>query len=603
MTKLSFYRKQSYLLATLAAALVLTTLAIYLPARQNEFLNWDDRSYVTENDHVKVGITGQGIIWAFSESHSGNWHPLTWLSHMLDCQLFSLDPAAHHMTNVWLHAVNAALLLLLLHQLTGSLWRSISVAALFALHPLRVESVAWVSERKDLLSAFFGILTLMAYVRFTQCKVKNEKLQLVWYGVALGLFALGLMSKPMLVTWPFVMLLLDWGPLDRIRTSRAGAESGKTRAHWDLLTEKIPFFALVLGSVVITLWAQQKSGAVASLESLPLSLRLQNTAVAYVAYLGKFLWPTNLSPIYPHAKHLADWMVLGALLILVAVCAVAWQLRKRQPLVLLGWLWFLGTLIPVIGIVQVGSQAMADRYTYLPMIGIATAIVWLGADWLACAKLSRNVAFAFILGILTALAWQTQKQISHWKNNETLFRHTLQLYPHAAQARYGLGSHLVEQGQLEEGRQHLEEAIKLQPRFTEAIGTLGLSYDNEGKYAEAARYYEAALATQPDHVTILNNLAWLRAACPDASLRSGPTAVRLATQACELTDYSKPILIGTLAAAQAETGDVSAASTSAARAATLAEKMGLKETAARNRELLELYRQGKAAHGGAPTNN
>jgi hypothetical protein len=586
---------------TLAICLALLTTWVYLPARQNDFLNWDDQSYVTGNDYVKGGLTWPGIAWAFSQSHSGNWHPITWLSHMLDCQFFGLNPSVHHLVNVLLHATNAALLLLLLHQLTGSLWRSGLVAALFALHPLRVESVAWLAERKDLLAALFGILTLMAYATYAfRSKVEGRRSK-VWYGVTLGLFTCGLMSKPMLVTWPFVMLLLDFWPLRRIPTKdgRWEMKDGKTLRR--LAVEKIPFFVLTAGSCVLTFFAQRAGGAVQSMEVMPMGIRLENAVVSYVRYLGMFFWPANLFPIYPHPTQFVWWQIAGALVILLAVTTAVWRMKSRLPAGLMGWSWYLGTLVPVIGIVQVGNQALADRYTYLPMIGIGIAVIWQVASWWPRNKTARQLSAVVMLGVVATLCLQTRHQLAHWKNTETLFRHVLQHYPNSVPALFGLGSHLVENGQLPEGRQKLDAVLKIEPDFAEALGTLAVSYDNEGNAELAVHYYQAALQRNPDHPTLLNNFAWLRAATPEARYRNGAEAVRLATKACELTGYAKPIFIGTLAAAQAEAGNQTVATANAERAALLAETLGLKEVAGRNLELLELYRSGKAAHGGMPT--
>ena len=582
-------------MAGIAAAVAIAVLLVFAPVRHNEFLNWDDQSYVTQNDHVRGGVTWDGIVWAFTSSHSANWHPLTWISHMLDCQLYNLQPGGHHITNVLIHSINAAVLFLLLWMLTHSTGRSVLVAVLFAFHPLRVESVAWLSERKDVLSLFFGLLALVAYARFTQSNIKNAKCKTPWYVAALILFAMGLMSKPMLVTWPFVMLLLDFWPLNRIQSSSCQFATLKP-----LLLEKLPFFALAAISCVVTVLAQQRGGAVASFEHLPLGLRLENAVVAYVEYLARFFWPGNLSPIYPHPTVLPGWKWAGAAALIVALTVGAWQLRRRSPYVLTGWLWFLGTLIPVIGVIQVGSQAFADRYTYIPMIGLVTALVWLGGDMVSKLRLPRFVVVSASVALVAILGWRTTIQIAYWKTTETLFRYTLTLSPDNVQALFGLGSHLVEHGQPDEGNQVLERAIRLQPTYVEAIGTLASSLDGQGLYAEAVRRYEEALKLNSNNASVLNNYAWLLASCPDASFRDGQQAVRLASQACEITSWSKPLFIGTLAAAQAEAGDFQTAITTAERAIALATKLHLAETAARNRELIGLYRQGRASHGGTP---
>jgi Tfp pilus assembly protein PilF len=597
----------------------LTTLAVFWPVRQHEFLNWDDLTYVTINDHVRGGVSWGNVAWAFTHTYSSNWHPLTWISHMLDCQWFGLSPGPPHLVNLGFHVVNALLLLGFLRRVTGAVWRSAVVAGLFALHPLHVESVAWLAERKDVLSTFFFLLTLLAYAAYVERTTRHSPLAArhlplataLWYALALVCFALGLMSKPMLVTLPFVLLLLDYWPLARFQLQEGTLTPGNLAR---LVLEKAPFFALALVSSVVTFLAQKKGGAVAAFAMLPFGARLENALVAYGAYLVKFLWPVDLSPIYPHPAHWETWRVIGAALLLVAATAGAWLGRRRFPFLPVGWLWYLGTLVPVIGLVQVGSQAFADRYTYVPLIGIIVALVWLGVEAISglrnrgpsekgiTAPGARRGLMGGVLAIaiLSALAWRTAQQVPIWKNTGTLFRHALALTPNNVQALYGLGTYLVENGQLDSGQQLLEEAIRLQPQYPEALGSMADLLDGQGKYADAIRFYQAALQAQPNQAEALNNLAWLRASCPDAAFRDGPEAVRLAAKACQLTDYSKPLFIGTLAAAQAEAGDFAAAITNAERAVALATALRLEETAAKNRGLIDLYRQGQTASGSVP---
>ena len=614
-----------------ALGLAVGTFLLFLPVRQNEFLNWDDLTYIANNDHVRGGLTWDGFKWAFTHSYSANWHPLTWLSHAFDCQLYGLRPAGHHLTNALFHAVNAAVLFLLLRRLTGLVWRSVFVAALFAVHPLHVESVAWVAERKDVLSTFFFLLTLMAYARYARHQLQSPKSRAqgvpagsevsshasrithyaFWYPLALLFFALGLMSKPMLVTTPFVLLLLDFWPLKRI--SLASRESFRETAP-RLLVEKLPFFILTLASCVVTFLAQKKSGAVASFEQLPLATRLGNAAVAYVEYLMKLFWPANLSPFYPHPERWDGLTVAGALGLLVAITVAAWLWRQRYPYLLTGWFWFLGTLVPVIGLVQVGSQALADRYTYIPLIGVMIAVTWLISDLIfspapasgspksgpTLSSLAGRMRILSVVAVIivVALAWRTSAQLAYWRNTETLFKQALILAPHSVQALYGLGTSLIDAGRVDEGLPLVQEAVRLQPGYPEALGTLGNTFDGQGKYDEALQFYQDALQAQPDHAGVLNNLAWFRATCPNASFRNGAEAVRLATQACELTNYGTPLFIGTLAAAQAEAGDFTSAVATGERAASVADRLRLQDLAAKNRELVELYRQGKTVIGG-----
>jgi tetratricopeptide (TPR) repeat protein len=602
--------------------LAFVTALIYLPVRHFAFLNWDDLSYVSTNDYVRGGLTWEGIVWSFTHSHSANWFPLTWMSHMLDCQVYGLNPAGHHLTNVLFHAANTVLLFVLLWRLTSAVWRSAFVAALFGLHPLHVESVAWISERKDVLSTFFALLTLLAYAKYVEeksearnpkpegvAKTKDHKYCAFPYSLALLFFALGLMSKPMLVTLPFVLLLFDFWPLKRLQLATFNLQPSNVR----LLLEKAPFFALTIASCIVTVVAQKKAGAVASFQAIPFGSRLENAVVAYAQYLSKFFWPAKLSPIYPHPQHWPAWQIIFSAVLLLILTGAVWFGRRRFPYAFTGWFWYLGALVPVIGIVQVGSQAFADRYTYIPLIGIMIAVVWLvpintslqrgvatGRHFLNRFDALPVLGLAFSVVILGVLSWRTTQQLTYWRDTETVFKRVLDLAPDSVQALYGLGTHLIDGGRIEEGKKLVERAVALQPTYAEALGTLGNAFDGEAKYSEALQYYESALKAEPDNAAILNNLAWLRAACPEPNHRDGREAVRLATRACDLVGYGKPLFIGTLAAAQAEAGDFQSAIATAERAAALAQSLRLEDIAARNRELIGYYRQGKAAHGGAP---
>ncbi len=371
--------------------LVLVTVALYWPATRGEFIRYDDALYVTLNVQVQRGLTWESIKWACSNPVSGNWHPLTVLSHTLDCQMFGLNPWGHHLTNVLLHALNAGLVFAWLKLITGARWRSLLVAALFALHPLRVESVAWVSERKDVLSGFFGLLSLIAYARYAQKSVVSSQWSVVrgpwslFYLLSLLCFALGLMSKPMLVTWPFVMLLLDYWPLGRMgkaegRTQNAEVcnthQVSRLTFHVSLLGEKVPFFALSAISSVVTFIVQRHAGALGANESLPLGARAGNALVSYGRYLGKLFWPSDLAGYYPHPGYWPLGKVLLAGVLILGISVLLARQQRRAPFLPMGWLWFLGTLVPVIGLVQAGGQAIADRYTYLPSLGVLVLVIW-----------------------------------------------------------------------------------------------------------------------------------------------------------------------------------------------------------------------------------
>jgi tetratricopeptide (TPR) repeat protein len=819
----------------------LLTVAAYWPVARNGFINFDDPDYVSSNQMVQAGLTWDSVRWAFASYHSSNWHPVTWLSHMVDCQLYGLKPAGHHFTNLLFHVANTFLLFGLLKRFTGALWRSALVASLFALHPLHVESVAWVSERKDVLSGFFFLLTLWAYARYGQLAAHSPRSTVarawVWYTLSILLFAVGLMAKPMLVTLPFLLLLLDYWPLQRlvlapnsglpsVQASRFKVQGSTFRY---LLIEKLLFLALSVASCIVTFLVQRASGAVVSLSNEPFAVRLANAIVAYGWYLIKTFWPVNLSVFYPHPPlDLTSLLVVGSLALLVPITAAAvlaafrpatvpWLASSRfmAPAFLSGWLWFLGMLVPVVGFVQVGKQAWADRYTYLPHIGLFVALVWgfskaklqnpnpkvpdaatehappnkqqatrttenaarstlhaqpqtgstsgLTFDVSRLTFRASGIVFALLVLVL---AFLTYCQTTFWRNDTTLFQHAAAVtennfvaygvlantllpekkwteaialcqkaialspgyteahntlgiiynqqgryddaiasfrqalqtdatYPDAyvgladifnrqkkyadaeaqcrealrfeplhltatfnlaialhnegkldeaasyyrrvleaqpkffaahrylgnvlvAQGKAGeaiphflaaletqpkdvdthvvLGVALLDRGKLDEANTQFLEALRLQPTNSIANYQLALSRQSQGQAREAIDHYHAALRAQPDWPEALNNLAWLLAANPDAAIRNGPEAVSLAERACKLTEEKEPLFLGTKAAAYAEAGRFAEAIAAAEKARDLATAAGLKEVAEKNRELLELYRSGKAYH-------
>lgn len=496
-------------LAPVIALLVLVTLAVFWPVLQNRFVNFDDADYVTANPVVHQGFSSVGVKWAFTTGHSSNWHPLTWLSHMLDCQWYGLNPWGHHLTSLLLHTGNAVLLLLLLHSLTGSLGRSLWVAALFALHPLRVESVAWVAERKDVLSAFFGLLCLLAYVRHTRWSILHSPSSILvswrspWFWLTFLLLAGGLLSKPMLVTWPCVMLLLDFWPLRRIELANLNSQISTLRK---LLVEKLPFFALVIASSVVTYLVQKTGGAVESLGRLSLEVRLENAVVAYARYLGKALWPAELSVVYPHPGSWPGWVIAGAALVVLAISAGAIKLRNRQPQLLVGWLWYLGTLVPVIGLVQVGSQSIADRYTYLPMIGVGIAFVWTVAALVEARKAWKQIGLGVAVAGLVALSVVTRNQIGYWRDAQSLFTHALALDGKNFIACNYLGTALAQAGRTTEATGYYERAVQLKPDYADAYNNWGYTLAQLGRFAEAVPKYEMALQLKPRHPRATPNL-------------------------------------------------------------------------------------------------
>ena len=514
-----------YAAALLAGLLVLVTTAAYWPATSHDFVNYDDPLYVTSNVHVQTGLTGHNVQWAFCHPVVGNWHPVTMLSHMLDCQIYGLKPWGHHLTNVLLHAVNTALVFLLLFRLTGALWRSCMVAALFGFHPLHVESVAWVAERKDVLSTFFGLLSLLCYAYYAQGKGASSSPALrssgeggsssnpqstihnPQYLLSLLFFTLGLMSKPMLVTLPFVMMLLDYWPLRRFIASGAATDSTIQRFNISTLTEKTPFFALAAAMCVVTYLVQQKTGMMDSLETVPLGNRVGNALISYCRYLGKLFWPTNLAVFYPYPEHnwAMGWVLLAGVMI-AGISAYVFFQRTRRPCLLIGWLWFCGTLVPVIGLVQVGGQAMADRYTYIPSLGIFILLVW-GADELANRWKYRAMALggAGCMAIILC-AGLTWRQLGYWQNNETLYRHALTITNDNYLAHHNLGIALFKEGKIGDAISQYRDAIRLEPANFEPHYDLGSALAVKGQTDEAIFEFQKAIQLNPNYAAAHANL-------------------------------------------------------------------------------------------------
>ena len=555
---------------TLFICLFLTviTLSVFLQVRDHDFVNFDDNEYITENRHVQMGLTSGNIAWAFTTFHAGNWHPLTWISHMLDCQLFGLRPGPQHLVNLFFHIANTLLLFLILHRMTKGLWQSAFVAAVFAIHPLHVESVAWVAERKDVLSTFFWMLTMGSYVFYVQRREPKR------YLLTLFFFALGLMAKPMLVTLPFVLILLDCWPLRRLAIGKSSAneytqsakslntrskkkERGrKTKkpehvnktekqarqrpAVSHIILEKVPFFVLSLASSIVTYIAQQKSGAMGSLQSYPLSTRIANALVSYCGYIGKMVWPADLAVLYPYPGMLPTWEIVAAVFFLGVATFLIIRTAKRYPYLTTGWLWYLGTLVPVIGLIQVGAQAMADRYTYMPLIGVSIVIAW-GVPELLRKWQYRNAVLATLAVIILCIfSFVTRKQVQYWQSSITLFKHTLdkttnnpmmlnnmgnalkglgrldeaishyaeaaRINPNYADAQYNLGNTLHEQGHLEEAISHYSKALRINPNYTDAHNDLGNVLHEQGHFEEAISHYTEAIRIKPNYIKAYVNL-------------------------------------------------------------------------------------------------
>ena len=487
----------------LAVLLATSVLVAYAGVRQHDFVNFDDPEYVVQNRHVTSGLTFANVAWSLTAVHSANWHPLTWMSHMLDCSLHGLDPGGHHVTNVLLHALATVLLFFALRTMTGAPGRSAFVAALFALHPRNVESVAWISERKDVLSAVFWTGAMWAHAAYAQRSTLPRYL-----AVAL-LLALGLLAKPMVVTLPAALLLLDLWPLRRVRLAGIGDDATtdvRTPAPLAVpavVREYAPLFAIALAAAIVTFLAQRSSGAVATLTALPLGFRLQNAVVTYAGYLWSLLWPTQLAVFYPY-RTLPVAEVSAALALLVALSVLAWRTRRTRPYLLVGWLWYLGTLVPVIGIVKAGDQAMADRFTYLPAIGIFLAATWAIADAASRDPRTRRALVPAAVLVAIACLLTTRRQVEHWRDSVTLFRHALAVTSRNHLAELNLAAALVERGDVAAGLEHARAAQALRPEDVKALATLGTALARSGHGDEAESAYRRALQSDPDSV-----LAWL----------------------------------------------------------------------------------------------
>jgi tetratricopeptide (TPR) repeat protein len=609
--------------------LAVLTWVVFGQTLRHDFINYDDPRYVYENTEITSGLSIGGIAWAFSHIHSMNWHPLTTISHMLDCQLFGLKAGWHHLTNVLLHIVAAILLFFALRQMTGALWRSAFVATLFAIHPLRVESVAWIAERKDVLSGVFFMLTLLAYVHYVRAPSIGR------YLFVAVVFAFGLMSKPMLVTLPLLLLLLDYWPLSRIRDP----SSDIRRRLLTLVLEKIPLIALSAVSSVVTFLAQR--GAVGWTEQLPVLARINNAAVTYVAYIWQMLWPVKLAVFYPHPENrLPLWEIILSLLLLLGVTAAAIALRKQRPYFITGWLWYLGMLVPVIGLVQVGWQGRADRYTYLPQIGLYIVATWAVADLTASWRRQRTILSAAAILTIAVLSWRAWVETSYWRDSETLFTHALavtsnndvaennlgivflrkgklddaisllqaavDLRPENSPAHENLAKALLQKGQVADALVHYRKLLELQPDNIEVHNIVGTVLIQQGHIREGVEEWQKVLAIQPDNGNAMSNLAWVFATAPDDSLRDGTKAVQLAEEALRISRRRIPIIFRTLAAAYAESGEFSKAIQTAQQGIELANSQGNSGLATELQGNIALYQERRPlrdtslTHGNSP---
>jgi protein O-mannosyl-transferase len=631
----------------------LLTLLVYLPATSFQFIGFDDQDYVTGNQVVQNGLTWAGVKWAFDGEHASNWHPLTWLSHMADCDVFRMNPAGPHLVNIIFHAANTTLLFMLLFRPTEKLWPSAFVAALFAWHPLHVESVAWVSERKDVLSTFFALLTLLSYARYARQNCRRS------FGLAVVFFGLALLSKPMPVTLPLVMLLLDYWPLNRVATGRpaveeTGLEKVFRSSPWILIWEKWPFFLLAAALCVVTILAQHS--AVSSLKSVPFDLRLENAVTAYGGYLWKMVWPLQLCVFYPLTVPVAWSLLASSLVVLAGVSIIVWRERQSNPWLIVGWLWFLVTLVPVIGLVQVGGQSMADRYSYFPLVGIFLAVAFSAQAMIERFNILQKWFAPAAVLILGACVLLTENQLRYWHDSQLLFSHALEV-DESPLAHLGLGETLQGEKRTTEATTELIKALRLDPEMGAAYGDLGKIFGDEGKLELAAVYFREALKwkarsvitwdnygvilielKQPDEAMkifsegvnfdpaapqphFLMGRLWLQrgqdakavaqlrealeldpnnpqillytvsvlAADQNEKVRDGKEACVLAEKAVKITNGQQPAAYDALAMGHAETGDFGSATLLELQAIKLAQAVGQTDDTALMQQRLELY--------------
>jgi tetratricopeptide (TPR) repeat protein len=531
--------------------LMVATFCIYSQVQDHEFINYDDGLYITNNLNVQAGLTSESISWAFTTFHTGQWYPVTWFSHMLDYQLYGLHAKGHHLTSLFLHITSALILFIVLFRMTGAIWQSAFVAAMFAFHPLNVESVAWIAERKNVLSTLFWLLTMWAYIYYA------EKPTLKRYGLVFLFFTLGLMSKPMLVTLPFVLLLLDYWPLRRFQFGQERGDNeisekntAKRSEAFRLVLEKVPLFLLTVGLSIVTFSAQKSSGYMSYAENLTFSTRLINAMVSYLEYLGKMVWPENLAMFYPHPGNtLAAWKGILCCIVLVGITIISIRLIKKTPYFTVGWFWYLGTLVPVIGIVQVGGVAMADRYAYVPLIGIFIIVAWGVPELISKWRYKGKVLSVSAGIIIFALLITTWKQVSHWKSSITIFKHAIRVtdkkYPNFSLVYNNLGIALFADGKNEEAISHYKMAIKTNPAHDLPYYNMGVALSGKKKNDEAIFHYKLAIKLNPDFTNAHYNLGIIllqRGAMKEAVYHFRE-AVRLRPEFVKARDYLKFALL------------------------------------------------------------
>ena len=554
--------------ALIYIGLALLSLLLYFPSAWHDFIALADYEYVRDNPHVATGLTWPNFLWAFRTGHTGLWQPLTWLSHMRDSEFSGMSPALPHLNNTLLHAANTLLLFFVLYWFSGVRWRSAFVAALFAVHPLNVESVAWIAERKDLLGTFFFLLTLLAYGQYLERRGTGP------YLLMLFVFALGLMTSPIIVTLPAVLFLIDYWPL---RYLEVGV--GLKR----IVYEKIPLFALSIVSCIATFFIHKKAGGLSIFDTVPRVARLENALLSYAHYLGKIFWPTNLAIPYRYDQTFNPIVLCAVGVLLVGISVIVVCVRKKTPYLFTGWFWYLGTLVPMIGLTQIGAQSMADRYAYIPAIGIMIGVVWTCADLFPRWQMSRRMIVSLGVAVIFVCVAKTSFQLNYWENTETLLKHSIEVDPENYLALETLGNEYVREKHFDEAVTVFDDALRVTRERPFTRATQATILYSQGRAAEAAEQYEKALrfvvpwlnllgSSDRTRVALLmNNLAWIRATIPDAGSRNAEEALQLAKRSLELSDHADAVQLNTLAAAQAETGQFSVASATARQALDLAQ--------------------------------
>ena len=612
-------KRHRFLLLLVCIGLTIGIFIAYEPIRFNGFVNYDDSVYITENPDVKNGISVKSLTWALTQFHNKMWHPLTTLSHLIDCQLYGLHPLGHHLTNVVIHLVNTLLLFFILRKLTSSLWLSAFIAAVFALHPLQVESVAWASERKTVLAGLFSFLTIAIYLWYVKKPVIKRYIPLFL------IYALCITTKPSVVTLPFVLLLLDYWPLERLDLEHRSKNAVPLKK---LILEKIPLIALALILCVLTLVAQQQGQVIVPLENMPLKYRLGNAFISYISYIGKLIYPANLAVLYPHPfeKVSINSSIICSLLFMAATVLALYYARKRKYLIV-GWLWFAGTLVPMAGIIQSGVQAMADRYMYLSMLGLLFIIALFSKEIIEKMQHLKPLFIILSAFSITAMIIISRIQVGYWQNGLTLFEHTLKVTKDNAIAQCNYGNALFRAGKLDESIEHLKNAIKIVPAYPlarinlgkallkqgkaeEAIAcfkslsdyadekedmyaSLGAAYTITGKFEPAYENLTKAKELKPDDPDVLNNLAWLLVAIGDNPSQDCNKAMEYAKRACELTNNENADYLDSLAASYAAAGKFSEAVAAAEKGLDIAKARGNKGLEQSIQSHLEFYRANK----------